>query len=247
MSKIKVDIDAITGNLKNIGYIINDIVVGDNNGTNWKIAFSNSGAIATIYDSNRVKNTVVNGKCNQAEKEQLKSIIDGLKSGEYTADPLNETIVKLILSRKEDYYYDFKETQYGENKRYDLLHDIICLLNNTANREAYLIIGVTNDYEPIGVEQSIESNNLIDWFKHLAFAGNVVPDIEVKHLFYTYKKIDVIVCKPSFNVPYYLEKREGKVEPFHIYTRVGDTNTPVNENASHEDVCKLWKYHFSNN
>ena len=47
MSKIKVDIDAITGNLKNIGYIINDIVVGDNNGTNWKIAFSNSGAIAT--------------------------------------------------------------------------------------------------------------------------------------------------------------------------------------------------------
>ena len=73
MSKIKVDIDAITGNLKNIGYIVNDVVVGDNNGTNWKITFSNSGAVATVYDSNKVKNTVVNGKCNQAEKERLKA------------------------------------------------------------------------------------------------------------------------------------------------------------------------------
>lgn len=247
MSKINIDIEYIKNQLQNIGYEVSDCVERENNGLNWQLKFSNSGAVVSIYDSNRPKNTVVNGKPDDGEKERLKWIVDSLKAKELFIDPLNATIVSMIRSRKEDYYYDFKETQYGENKKYDLLHDVLCLLNNTENRDAYLIIGVTNDFQPVGVEKSIESNNLIDWLKHLAFAGNALPDIEVKHLFYTYKKIDVIVCKHSSDVPYYLEKREGKVEPFHIYTRVGDTNTPVNENASHEDVCKLWKYHFSNN
>lgn len=246
MSKIIVDMDNITDSLQKIGYVINEVITRENNGMNWQIKFSNSGAIVTVYDSNTVKNTVVNGRCDEIEKNSLKKIVDEIKAGEYEIDSLNETIVQLILSKKEDFYYDFKQSQYDDRKKYDLLHDVICLLNNIEHKEAYLIIGVTNDFQVVGVEERIESNNLIDWLKHLHFAGDVMPDIEVKHLYYTYKKVDVIVCKPSAKVPYYIEKREGKVEPYHIYTRVGDTNTPITESASYDDVCELWRYHFSN-
>lgn len=62
MSKVSVDIEYIKVGLKNIGYEISDCLERTNNGTNWQIKFSNSGAIITIYDSNRVHNTVINGK-----------------------------------------------------------------------------------------------------------------------------------------------------------------------------------------
>lgn len=68
MSKISIDIEYIKLNLKNIGYEISDCIERENNGTNWQLKFSNSGAIVTIYDSNNMKNTVVNGKADDYEK-----------------------------------------------------------------------------------------------------------------------------------------------------------------------------------
>ncbi len=68
MSKISVDIELIKTSLKNIGYEISDCIERENNGKNWQVKFSNSGAIVTIYDSNKTKNTVVNGKVDDCEK-----------------------------------------------------------------------------------------------------------------------------------------------------------------------------------
>lgn len=48
MPKINVDLDYIKNGLTNIGYIISDIDVRENNGRNWQIKFSNSGAVVTI-------------------------------------------------------------------------------------------------------------------------------------------------------------------------------------------------------
>ncbi len=60
-------------------------------------------------------------------------------------------VKKLIDSKREDDYWNFKE-EWHSNKA-DLLHDIICLANNRVNRDAYLIIGVRDKtYEIIGVE-----------------------------------------------------------------------------------------------
>ena len=159
-------------------------------------------------------------------------------------DDINKTIVDLINSGKEDYYYDFKREWVCENKKGDLLHDILCLSNNIENQESYLIIGVTDDYEVIGVNEWKKSNEIFDWLRSIEFAGDNEPEIELKKVYYKYKKIDVLVLKKSNKIPFYIEKNYKGVNPYQIYTRDGDTNTPKNAQACYAYVEKLWKLHF---
>ena len=57
-------------------------------------------------------------------------------------------ILDLILLKQEGSYWDFKREWYSQDKKSDLLHDIMCMANNLSNRNAYIIIGVDeeNDY-----------------------------------------------------------------------------------------------------
>ena len=242
MAKISIDIEYIKNSLHDMGYEISDFVERENNGKNWQIKFSNSGAIVTIYDSNKTKNSVVNGKPDDCEKQKLKSIVDSLKSKEFAVDPLNRTIVEFIRSRKEDDYYDFKQIPHKDNE--SLLHDILCLSNNIENKDGYLILGVMDDFEVIGVDEGWTSNNIFDFLKTQSFAGDHIPEVEVKDLYYKCKRIIVIKCKASSNVPFYITERYKGVNANQIYTRIGDTNTPKNKHASYSDVERLWRIHF---
>lgn len=244
MAKIVVDIDHIKESLESIGYIINECVERNNNGKNWQIKFSNSGAIVTIYDSNNVNNSVVNGKSEDNEKAVLKAIVDGLKSGELEVEPLNKKIVELIRERREEDYFDFKIIPHKDKE--SLIHDILCLSNNLENKDGYLIIGVDdNTYEVVGIAPNeFKSNDVFDFLKSLRFSGGHIPNVEIKRLRYKFKEIVVIICKASNNVPFYLEERYQGINSHQIYTRVGDTNTPKNQHASYEDVERLWRIHI---
>lgn len=44
-----------------------------------------------------------------------------------------------------------------------MLHDILCLSNNIENRDAYLILGVTDDYSVVGVDKEWKSSNIFDF------------------------------------------------------------------------------------
>ena len=242
MSKITVDIEYIKRSLTEIGYEISDVIQRENNGLNWQIKFSNSDAIITIYDSNRTKNSVVNGRPDADEDKLLKDLVNKLKCKEFSISPLNSTIVELIRSRKEDSYYDFKEIPHHDNEA--LLHDILCLSNNTENKDAFLIIGVTDNYSVIGVDEEWCSNNIFDFIKSMHFAGDHIPDISVEEIYYKCKKLIVIVCKSSKHVPFYLTERYKGINANQIYTRIGDTNTPKNKSANYSDVEKLWRIHF---
>ena len=184
MTKITVDIEYIKDQLKKIGYEISDCIQRENNGLNWQLKFNNSGVSVTIYDSNNVKNTVVNGKGDKEEKDGLKDIINDIKAKEFVVDPLNEEIISLIRSHKEDYYYDFKRQFHKKDE--DLLYDIICLSNNLENRDAYLIIGVTDDFKAIGIDETCKSNNIYDFMKSKKFAGDFKPEIEIKNILNTH-------------------------------------------------------------
>lgn len=243
MTKVTIDIESIKDSLSSIGYMISDVVPRDNNGKNWQIKFKNSGASVTVYDTNKKGNTVVNGRCEDDEKGALKDIVDALKSGELLIDPLNAEIVSLINSKKEDSFYDFK-VQWHENNA-DLLHDILCLANNTDNRDAYLIIGVKDtSCDVVGVSEWRKSDEIHAFLRDKKFAGGHTPDVDLKGLYYKHFKIDVLVIKSSPNVPFYLEKNCQGVFRHQIYTRVGDTNTPKTEQASYNDIEKLWRIHF---
>lgn len=242
MSKISIDIEYIKERLHNIGYEICDCIERENNGQNWQLKFSNSGAIITIYDTNSKKNSVVNGKIDNEEKQQLEKIIDEIKCKELVIDPVNRDIVDIINNKSEKDYYDYKE-KYHTNKE-DLLHDILCLSNNTKNIDAYLIFGVADNCEVVGIKNKLKSNEIIDFLKSKHFAGDHMPNVEVKNLFYLYHTIGLIVCKSSKFVPFFLTERYKGINAYQIYTRVGDTNTPKDKSASYSDIERLWRFHF---
>jgi ATP-binding protein len=242
MSKISIDINYIKDSLQDIGYKISDCIEKENNGKNWQIKFSNSGAIVTIYDTNNKKNSVINGKIDEKEQQRLKTIIDELKCKELSIDPINKLIVDLINNKDEKYFYDYKREYHKNNV--DLLHDILCLSNNTDNRDSYLIFGVTDDCEVVGIEDKLKSNDILDFLKSKHFAGDHMPNVEVKNLLYLHYHIGIIICKSSKFVPFFLTERYKGINSYQIYTRVGDTNTPKNESANYSDIEKLWRIHF---
>ena len=244
MAKVSIDIEYVKDSLSTIGYIISDCIERENNGKNWQFKFSNSGASVTVYDTNTKKNTVVNGKCEIGEKEALKEIVDGIKCKEISIDPINEIIVAYINSRHESSQYDFKQEWQTSGKDGDLLHDILCMANNENNEDAYLIIGVADNYEVIGVKEWKKSNDIFDFLRSKKFAGGQMPNVEIKKVYYKHLKLDVMVIKRSHNVPFFLSEKYKDVG-IQIYTRVGDTNTPKNEMANYTVIEKLWKIHFT--
>ena len=253
--KINVDIEDIKRQLKKIGYNISSCVEKNNNGKLWDINFKNRRAIVKIYDTGEV---VVDGKVNADEKQNIKEIISLLISKEREIHKLNNKIVELIKRGKENTFYDYKRSYSGKTE--DLIHDILCLSNNLDNKEAYLIYGVNDDGSPVEEGEKndkaklpvfIESHNLFDILKKVKFAGDNMPKIEVEDMYYLHTKIQVIICRKSKRVPFYLSEDYGKegnkVRANHIYTRVGDSNRGKDTFANYKEVEKLWRIHFGVN
>ena len=170
---------------------------------------------------------------------------------------LYDEICMLIDSGREDDWWDFKCEHHHDKAA--LVHDIICMANNRAERDSYIIFGIENkDFNVIGVENDKNRRNqqyVTDILRSVNFAGGVRPRIEMRTLKIGIHDVDVLIVKNSFDVPYYLEKEykdkiikneDGKhfgkvVQPYHIYTRVVDNNTEINKNADINDIERLWK------
>lgn len=166
----------------------------------------------------------------------------------------------LIQSKREDDWWDFKREH--QKDKADLVHDITCMANSRANRDAYIIFGVEDKtFMVFGVEKDPNRRNqqgIVDILRSVAYAGGVRPRVEVRTINIDQHELDILIVKNSYNVPYYLEKeyqdsdiksdenkKIGKiVRPFHIYTRVVDTNTPIDKNADINDIEYLWRKRF---
>jgi hypothetical protein len=169
-----------------------------------------------------------------------------------------QEILELINSKREDNYWDFKECPHEDNA--SLLHDIICMSNSFYKGNRYIIIGVadpTKNCEIVGLlpEQENRKNqeNLITFLRTKKFAGNLRPEIELRTLNIEGYEIDVIIIFDRPNKPYYLienyklniERGKDKiVRANHIYTRIGDTNTPINESTDLYFIEKMWRERF---
>lgn len=93
----------------------------------------------------------------------------------------------LISLKQEGNYWDFKREWYSQDKKADLLHDIICMANNLANRDVYIIIGVDeeNDYSFSSVKSDSNRRNtqqLVDFLREKHFAGGVRLIINVENI-----------------------------------------------------------------
>lgn len=161
-------------------------------------------------------------------------------------DKLKAEIVNLIASKREGDYWDFKQKHHTNNS--DLLHDIICMANNRADRDGYIIFGITDSsFEIVGVngdENRKNQQQIIDFLKDKKFAGGIRPTIELKTLDIGSHEIDVLVIKNTTDTPYYMLETFKGIMANYIYTRIGDTNTPKNRSADINHVEYLWKKRF---
>jgi len=155
--------------------------------------------------------------------------------------------MKLIHLKQEGGYWDFKREWHG-NKT-DLLHDIICMANNLEFRDGYIIIGVDeeSDYIVSGVnddENRKATQNLVDFLRDKDFAGDVRPTVSVETISIDGVEVDVLIVYADRHTPYYLRERFEGVHSNNIYTRIQDSNTPINKSADIHCVERLWKRRF---
>lgn len=62
-----------------------------------------------------------------------------------------DEITQLIATHREDDWWDFKREHH--NDKAELVHDILCMANNRARRDSYIIFGVEdNTFSILGVE-----------------------------------------------------------------------------------------------
>lgn len=169
---------------------------------------------------------------------------------------LKNKIEKLIAKKTEGGFWDFKRSWHETNA--DLLHDIICMANNIENRDAYVIIGVTNSGEFNDISNDSNRKNtkkLIDLLREVRFVGQFRPIVNVETLSIRGNTLDIILIENTTNTPYvleedYVEKKKTQadkdkvIRQGNIYTRIQDTNTPVDKTADYDKVELLWKKRF---
>ncbi|MGL6107716.1 AlbA family DNA-binding domain-containing protein [Romboutsia sp.] len=155
-------------------------------------------------------------------------------------------IMNLIISKREGDYWDFKQMHHKDKG--DLLHDIICMSNNRADRDGYIIFGVEDEtFNIVGITQDENRKNqqqMIDFLKDKKFVSGIRPTIEMKTLEVQNKEIDILIIKNTTDTPYYLVDNFQSIKANHIYTRIGDTNTPKNRSADINHIEYLWKKRF---
>lgn len=162
---------------------------------------------------------------------------------------MKSLVEKLVEKKKEGTWWDFKR-EHHENS-VNLLHDILCLSNAIHPGDRYLIIGVSDNYEYVNVNQGKKRRNqsdIIDLLKSKNFSENNVPIVSMETISIHNNEIDIIVIKNERTKPYYLlnDERKGKqlLRCGVVYSRVGDTNTPIDKCANPKDVALMWRERF---
>ena len=68
-------------------------------------------------------------------------------------DVIEEYISSLIQNKQENEFVDFKQFYYHEDKKYDLIKDIVSFSNEVTSVDKYIVFGIINgSWEPVGID-----------------------------------------------------------------------------------------------
>lgn len=175
---------------------------------------------------------------------------------------LPSLVTRLIGTNREATHWDFKRIWHKNNA--DLIHDIICLANNPKGHIGLLIIGVDDgaEHELIDVEEYSEnrkdSQKITDLLRACRWL-TTFPYVRVVPIRLSDVNLDVVLIEPNDDaIPYRLAKdyeasirdsQSGRskrkvVRAGTIYSRDGDSNTPIDGTADVILSEKLWRRHF---
>ena len=160
---------------------------------------------------------------------------------------LYERVGFYISLQQEGPSWDFKREWHDNQGK--LLHDIICMANSLSDESGIIIIGVDEEdnYNIRDVSSDLnrkKTQDIVTFLRDKKFAGGNRPIAHIESFTLQNKTIDVLVVEKSDRVPFYLSDSFQCVRANHIYTRVGDTNTPVDRSADPDKIEALWRIHF---
>lgn len=163
-------------------------------------------------------------------------------------EELRKNIKNLIDSKKEGTWWDFKE-QYPQDNG-TLVLDILCLGNNSANKNGLLIYGVQdNTFEIVGIKNDQKrkrQSDIIDLLKNgCCFENGLIPSITLDTIEIDGFELDVLSIEHYKEFPYRLMEDfpKGKnkiVLKWLTYTRFGDVNSSKDKGANSAEMKKLW-------
>ena len=165
---------------------------------------------------------------------------------------LRETILSLIHRKTEGPYWDFK-LQHHENNA-DLIHDVLCLANADHPGPRFLIFGVDDQsfalHSVANTPGRKTQADIVSLFRDNAnkFFQSRTPAVYLAELQYEEKLLDVLVIEDKAHKPYYMTNEYGSkgtvIRAHHIYTREGDTNTPLSATAPPHEIERMWRERF---
>lgn len=170
---------------------------------------------------------------------------------------MNLTELEKWLYLPEDDYHDFKESWYHKGQKAEMVKDIFSFINTAHCDDCYLILGVSDQHEVVGVENDsfrLKQQQLIDFIHNLPIAGNFVPKIRLETVNIQNHEVDIITIIDTTNVPCFLVKKWNEkgipsnfIYPGQIFVRNADTNTGHDSTANFDQVKILWQKHFHMN
>ena len=160
-----------------------------------------------------------------------------------------ELVRKLIETRREGQYWDFKQEWYS-NKA-SMLHDVLCMANNPNQCDSYLIIGVDDNCAITGTENDPRRRTtqmLNNFLRDKNFSGGARPELYVESIDIDNHRVDVIVIKNSDKTPFVLAEDytdgDKTVHRNNVYSRTQDSNTPIDKTSDPIIVEKLYRKKF---
>lgn len=162
---------------------------------------------------------------------------------------MEHIVNKLLHSGTEGLWWDFK-LKFHENIA-ALVHDIICMANVIHDGNRYILFGISDSLEVLGLpqeEKSYSQADIINHLRKLAFSENNIPNIQLDFLTFKGACISILTIFNERLKPYYLTQEfryHGKsIRAGVVYSRVKDTNTPLDSCANPSDVKKMWYERF---
>lgn len=165
------------------------------------------------------------------------------------ADPALAQIVRDLIGRgSEGVYWDFKLKHHLNTG--DLVHDVLCLANAQHDGPRFLVFGVENGSVSVQTIQDDDGRrsqaDIASLFRDNArkFFQSRFPTFHLRTIEIDGKQVDVLIIEDEPKKPYYLVEKIKNVRAHHIYTRVCDTNTPVDRVAQPHEIERMWRQRF---
>ena len=138
--------------------------------------------------------------------------------------------------------------------RPNLIHDVLCLANSDHTGPRFLIFGVDDQsfalHSIANTPGRKTQADIVSLFRDNAnkFFQSRTPAVYLTEIQYEGILLDVLVIEDKAHKPYYMTieyRSNGTViRAHHIYTREGDTNTPLPGSAPPHEIERMWRERF---